>query len=313
MSPKMWSEIIRPALSDRAGTASFIGTPKGKNGFFDLFTRANEDETGQWAGYMYKASDTGYVDAGELAFAANDMAEEEYAQEYECSWEAAMRGAYYGKIMEKLTKDGHIMSVPYEPTLPVLTAWDLGIDDMTAIWFAQFVGKEIHLIDYYEASGVGLNHYVSVLRDKGYTYGEHYLPHDVQVKELSTGRSRLEVLRSLGLTQVRVVPKISVEDGINAVRVILPKCWFDESNCGRGIEALRQYRTEFDAKTQTFRNRPIHDWTSHPNDAFRYLAVSLRDPVDYRNIPSTAVQDYDVFNPMGADNALADSNEWVPW
>ena len=313
MSPKMWSEIIRPALSDRQGTASFIGTPKGKNNFFELYQRAVDDETGQWAGYLYKASETGYVDAGELMFARNDMSEEEYEQEYECSFTAAIRGAYYGKIMEKITKDKQVTSVPYEPTLPVITAWDLGLDDMTSIWFAQIVGKEIRLIDYYEASGTGLNHYVQVLREKGYTYGDHYLPHDVKVREMSSGRSRLEMLRSLGLTQTMVVPKLSVEDGINAVRSILPRCWFDASRCARGIEALRQYRTDFDATTQTFKSRPLHDWTSHPCDAFRYLAVSMRDPINYRDLQGIAEQDYDIFNPMAMANGLADSNDWFPF
>ena len=215
--------------------------------------------------------------------------------------------------MEKITKDKQVTSVPYEPTLPVITAWDLGLDDMTSIWFAQIVGKEIRLIDYYEASGTGLNHYVQVLREKGYTYGDHYLPHDVKVREMSSGRSRLEMLRSLGLTQTMVVPKLSVEDGINAVRSILPRCWFDASRCARGIEALRQYRTDFDATTQTFKSRPLHDWTSHPCDAFRYLAVSMRDPINYRDLQGIAEQDYDIFNPMAMANGLADSNDWFPF
>jgi len=313
MSPKMWSEIIRPALSDRRGTASFIGTPKGKNNFFEIYQRAINDESGQWAGYLYKASDTQYVEQSELQFAAGDMSEEEYAQEYECSWEAAIKGSYYGKIMETITKKEQVTSVPYESAVPVITAWDLGIDDMTAIWFCQRVGKEIRLIDYYESSGVGLNHYVQVLRERDYTYGDHYLPHDVRVKELSTGRSRIDLLRSQGLTQIRVVPKISLEDGINAVRTILPKCWFDAKNCNRGIEALRQYRTDYDDKTQTHRNRPLHDWTSHPCDAFRYLAVSLHDPVDPETIPKVAQQDYNIFDPMGHDNSLANSSDWTPW
>ena len=312
MSPKMWSEIPKSQLVI-TGTASFIGTPKGKNNFFDIYERSIKDESGQWAGYLYKASDTGYVDAGELVFAAGDMSEEEYAQEYECSWEAAIRGAYFGKIMERLTKKNQVTSVPYESSVPVITSWDLGIDDMTAIWFCQLVGKEIRLIDYYESSGVGLNHYVQVLRERDYTYGDHYLPHDVRVKEMSSGKSRLDVLRSLGLTQVRVVPKVGLEDGINAVRTILPRCWFDEQSCNRGVEALRQYRTDYDDRTQTFRNRPLHDWTSHPCDAFRYLAISLRDPIDPASVPQLAQQDYDIFDPMGHDNHIVGSNDWVPW
>jgi phage terminase large subunit len=312
MPGNMWTEIIRPALSDRHGSAAFIGTPKGKNSFFRLYERALNDETNTWGAYLYKASETGYVDEGELLAAKNDMSDEEYAQEYECSFEAAIQGAYYSKQMEKITKDGQVCSVPYESAVPVNTCWDLGLDDMTSIWFYQVVGKEIRMMDYYEGSGTGLQHYVQVLRERGYTYGEHHLPHDVQVRELSSGRSRLEILRSLRLDPIYVVPKLGIEDGINAVRTILSRCWFDEKKCARGVEALRQYRTDFDQKTQTFRSRPLHDWTSHAADAFRYLAVSLRDPVDKRSIPTMAQQDYDIFNPMG-DDYLASSNDWTPW
>jgi len=312
MAPNMWTEIIRPALSDRQGGAAFIGTPKGKNAFYDLYMRAQNDESGLWQSYLYTASETQYVDEGELQAARNDMTDEEYLQEYECSFDAAIKGAYYAKQMENLTKEKQITSVPYDPVLSVNTAWDLGLDDMTAIIFYQIAGKEIRIIDYYENSGAPLNHYVQVLREKGYTYGEHNLPHDVRVKELSTGRSRQDVLRSLGLNPLLIVPKLGIEEGINAVRSVLPRMWIDERKCDRLIEALRQYRTEFDAKTMTFRARPHHDWTSHPCDAMRYLAVSLRDPVDQRRLQSLAQQDYDIFNPMGHDN-LASSNDWVPW
>jgi len=313
MSPNMWTEIIRPALSDRQGSAAFIGTPKGKNSFYNLYKRAEDEKAEEWSGYLYKASETGYVAEGELLSAQNDMSEEEYAQEYECSFEAAIQGAYYSKQMERLTKEGQVCSVPYESALPVNTAWDLGLDDMTSIWFYQLAGKEIRLIDYYENSGAGLPHYVQVLRERGYTYGEHHLPHDVKVKELSTGRSRMDVLKSLQLNPLFVVPKLGIEDGINAVRSILSRCWFDEKKCARGIEALRQYRTEYDQKSQTFRARPLHDWTSHPCDAFRYLAVSLREAVDQKALPKFADQEYDIFNPLGEDTCLASSNDWVPW
>jgi hypothetical protein len=156
------------------------------------------------------------------------------------------------------------------------TAWDLGIDDATAIWFYQQVGKEVRLIDYYEASGVGLDHYASVLKEKGYVYGKHFLPHDAEVKELGTGRSRVETLAGFGI-RVEVVKMQRVEDGINAVRQLLPRCWFDVDRCKQGLDALRLYRKEWDDKTQTFRLRPLHDWTSHAADAIRYMALSIRD------------------------------------
>ena len=240
------------------------------------------------------------------------MTEEEYAQEYECSWEAAIKGAYYGRIMEDLTNKRHIRSVPWEPTSPVNTAWDLGIDDSTAIWFYQQSDREIWLVDYYENSGAGLDHYVKKLKELNYVYGEHYLPHDIQVKELSNNRSRLETLRGLGLNG-RVVARSAVDDGINAVRAILPRCFFDEEKCQKGIEALRQYKTEFNEKTQTFRQRPHHDWTSHAADAFRYLALSLDDSKKGPR-QQKAISEYDIMDPHGSNKQqIAEGTGWIPW
>mgnify|MGYP003647273167 CR=1 FL=1 len=310
MNPKMWSEVLRPALTDRKGKAMFIGTPKGKNVFWELHKFADNPLNIDWSGHIFKASNTGYVDEGELIAARNDMTEEEYAQEYECSWEAAIKGAYYGRLMESATNDKRVRSVPWESTLPVHTSWDLGIDDSTAIWFYQQSDREIWLINYYESSGAGLDHYVKYLKDQDYTYGEHYLPHDVKVKELSSGRSRLEMLRGLGLN-ARVVRKIGIDDGINAVRAILPRCYFDAEKCERGIEALRQYKTAYDEKTQTFRQRPHHDWTSHGSDAFRYLAVSLRDDAGGKRQTRTQGS-YDIFDPYGQQQT-ADGTQWHPW
>jgi hypothetical protein len=161
----------------------------------------------------------------------------------------------------------------------VWTAWDLGIRDATAIWFAQKVGREVRLIDYYEASGVDLGHYARELASRPYDYGGHIVPHDAQAKELGTGKSRLEVLESLGLKNLNIAPQHRIEDGINAVRVLLPKCWFDAEKCARGIEALNLHRSDYDYKLQVLRPRPVHDWTSHAADAFRYLALTLEQTV----------------------------------
>jgi hypothetical protein len=161
----------------------------------------------------------------------------------------------------------------------VWTAWDLGIRDATAIWFAQKVGREVRLIDYYEASGVDLGHYARELASRPYDYGGHIVPHDAQAKELGTGKSRLEVLESLGLKNLNIAPQHRIEDGINAVRVLLPKCWFDAEKCARGIEALNLHRSDYDHKLQVLRPRPVHDWTSHAADAFRYLALTLEQTV----------------------------------
>jgi phage terminase large subunit len=277
MDPRFWPEVIRPALADRLGWAAFIGTPKGHNGFFDVreIARSSPD----WFYLELRASETKILPQSELDAARALMTEDQYAQEFECSFEAAIQGAYYGKAMVQADADKRISRVPYDPRLSVYTAWDLGIGDSTVIWFAQQVGQEVRLIDYYESSGVGLDHYAGVLRTKYPNYAEHLLPHDAEVKELGTGRSRLETLRSLGLTNIRVLPAQSVEDGINAARLLIPRCWFDVEKCARGIECLRQYRAEFDEKLKTLKSRPLHDWTSHGADAFRYLAMGLKPAV----------------------------------
>jgi hypothetical protein len=180
--------------------------------------------------------------------------------------------------------------VPYDPAYPVHTAWDLGINDSTAIWFAQvFRGGAVNIIDYYESSGVGLDHYADVLNRKEYTYGDHLAPHDIEVRELGSGKSRLETAYSLGL-RFRVIPKMKVADGINAARMLIPKCYFDRDKCGEGLEMLRQYRQEWDEKRKIFRDHPRHDYTSHAADAFRYLAVGLENREVMRKPPQQVAQ-----------------------
>jgi len=269
-----WSTVIRPAIADRQGRATFIGTPKGKNEFWEIYDAASRDSS--WYTAMHKASDTGLLPQEELDAALKTMGEDRYEQEFECSFEAAIAGSYYGTEMKRATEENRLTTVPYDRSLGVVTAWDLGVGDSTSIWFAQYVGAEVRLIDYYESSGVGLDHYANVLQDKNYVYESHILPHDVQVKELGTGKSRLETLDNLGIRPVEIAPKLNVDDGIQAVRSMLDRCWFDEKKCNRGIEALRQYQRDYDEKGRTWRGRPRHDWTSHGADAMRYLAVGYR-------------------------------------
>jgi len=281
MNPRVWSEVIRPALADREGWAIFIGTPMGRNAFWEIYDRATRDES--WFAAQFRASETGVIGAAELAAARAVMSEEEYAQEFECSFDAAVAGAYYAKSIAAAEAEGRVTRVPWEPALPVHTAWDLGVGDSTAIWFCQQAGRELRLIDYHEASGVGLDHYAKLLGEKPYAYGDHLLPHDVRVTELGTGKSRLEVLAGLGI-RARVVANLPVDDGIQAVRNLLPRCWIDAERCARGLEALRQYRREYDDRLRAFKARPLHDWTSHAADALRYLAVGLR-PVESAPAP----------------------------
>jgi len=273
MDPRVWPEVIRPALTDRGGWAVFIGTPKGRNSFYERWRRAQSDPA--WFALMLKASETGLISEAELTVARGDLSEEQYAQEFECSFDAAVIGAYYGRLMRKAKEQKRITNVPHEPSLPVWTAWDLGIADATAIWFAQVVGREIRIIDYYESSGVELAHYVRELQKRDYLYAGHIVPHDSQAKELGTGKSRIELMQSLGLRSITLAPSHFVEDGIEAVRVFLPKCWFDAGRCARGIDALELYRAQYDDKRATLKPRPVHNWSSHAADAFRYLAMAL--------------------------------------
>lgn len=188
-------------------------------------------------------------------------------------------GSYYGRYLAEAEKEGRMRALTAEPTLPVSTAWDLGMDDSTAIWFFQQAGREIRVLDYMEDTGKGLEFYAREVLNRPYVYADHLLPHDVQVRELGTGKSRLEVLHSLGLARARVVPSQTLADGINSVRSVLPRCWFDEKRCEKGLEALRMYRREYDETRKIYHDRPLHDWTSHAADAFRYLALGINDVI----------------------------------
>lgn len=286
MKPSIWGEVVRPLLSDRRGWACWIGTPKGRNGFWQVFEQAQQSQG--WFHLMLKASQTGLLAQEELDDARRSMTEEQYQQEFECSFEAAIQGAYYAKELKAAEDEGRIAGVPYDPSHQVHVAWDLGIGDATSLVFCQQIGKEWRIINFYESSGVGLDHYVKVLNSKQYNYGSMILPHDAAAKELGTGKSRVEVLESLGVRNITVLKASKVEDGINAVRMTMPMMWFDKDKCRGLLEALRQYRTEFDEKRKTFKPTPLHDWTSHAADAMRYLCVGLEHskpqqwkPLDY--------------------------------
>ena len=276
MAPRVWTEIIRPAIADKLGWVLFIGTPMGHNQFWEVYDYALRGRD-DWYAKLYRASDTKVIPEKELEEARAIMTPEQYEQEFECSFTAAVSGSYYGRLITKADKDGRITDVPVDDNVGVETWWDLGIGDSTAIWFAQRVGEEIHLIDYYETSGESLAHYADVLADKGYAYSSHIAPHDIMARELGTGKSRLEVANELGI-DFDIAPKLEVDHGIESVRNTLPNCWFDRKKCKQGLDALRQYRKQWDEKNQTFKNKPLHDWCSHASDAFRYGCVA--EPLD---------------------------------
>lgn len=293
MQPKVW-EFLRPVLAENDGFAIFIFTPRGRNHAYTTLRLAQENPA--WFAQVLSARDTNAITEEAIDYERRaGMPEELIEQEFYCSFDAALVGSYYGDLMSKALEENRICRVPWEPTLPVTTAWDLGIGDATAIWFFQRVGREERAIDYYEGSGEGFPFYAKMLAEKPYTYQEHIVPHDASVREMGTGKSRLEVGRSLGM-KMRIARKLPVDDGINAVRILIPKMWFDENKCARGIEALRQYTKDRLDETgpnnePMFRNEPKHDWTSHAADAIRTYAVGVRPdrkPVE-RTAPKLAI------------------------
>lgn len=264
-------------------------TPRGKNHGWALYEDAKKSQ--HWFAQKLGVEDTHAVNEEDLAEEKRAMPRALYEQEYNCSFEAALEGSYYGEQIAFLRAQDppQIGKVPWEPRVQVTTAWDLGMHDNTAIWFCQQVGKEVRLIDYYASSGVGLDHYAKVLHEKKYAYDRHLLPHDAEVRELGTGKSRVEVLRSLGI-RATVGKRHDDADRINAVRMILPRCWFDEAKCDLGLRALNEYAKEVieddsgpNGET-VYRDKPKHDWTSHGADSFGELAVGLRPPREKREI-----------------------------
>ena len=279
IAPSALTQVIMPALSDRQGWLDLSGTPKGWGNLLgETYKRAQNDP--EWFVQVLKASQTRLIPQEELDRLRRAMPENEYLQEFECSFDAAITGAYYAVELAKADEAGRITAVPYDPMLKTYTAWDLGISDSMSIWFVQSNGRELRVIDYYEAAGYGLDHYANVLTQKGYSYAKHYGPHDIQVRELGTGRSRWEIAKGLGIT-FDVVAQMQVADGINAARMTIPRMWFDAKKTAKGLDALRQYREKIDEK-RGIALGPLHDWTSHAADAFRYFCVGFQEAIEHK-------------------------------
>ena len=282
MAPSVWGEIIRPMLADRQGWATFIGTLKGRNHLWKLYEDHADDPA--WFTLLARASSTGIIPDAELKDMRADMTPEEYEQEMECSPDAAIRGAYWGKELAAAETEGRMIPVEAAPG-PVHTVWDLGMGDSTAIWWWQAVGAEIRVLDFYESHGHGLEHYAAVCASKPWPAGDDWVPHDAKVRELGTGRTRIETLIAMG-RKPRLVPDHKVEDGIEGVRRVLSRCWFNTPTTRDGVEGLKQYRADYDEKLRVFKDRPRHDWTSHRSDSFRYLAMAYREIVPAPPKPS---------------------------
>lgn len=282
--PGLWANVVRPMLADRNGSATFIGSSKGKNEFYDIHRRAQGDPQ-NWYSLLMPASKSGIVPQAELDAMLLEMGADRYMQEMECSFDAAILGAFYAEEIKRATDQNRIRQLFPDRALRVHTAWDLGYRDSSAVWFIQCLGQERRIIDYYETSGVALDHYVEILEQKkrsktnpdGYLYGNHYFPHDIAVHELTTGQSRKDTLEGLGV-EVTVVPQHAVLDGINAVRRMLDRSFIDPFKCERGFEAIKNYRREYDERLKDWKSKPHHDWASHSADALRIFAVGHDEP-----------------------------------
>tara|TARA_R110000787_G_scaffold36047_2_gene92210 strand:+ start:523 stop:1680 length:1158 start_codon:yes stop_codon:yes gene_type:complete len=281
----MARELLAPIFDENDGWELYIYTPRGHNHGYDLFQAAGESPA-IWFRERLTIDDTvevvdgkespiitqAYVDQRLKEGMDEDLAQ----QEYWCSFDGSMQGSYYSQAFKSMDTQDRVRSVPWEPSLPVHTAWDLGVGDATGIWFLQVAGQDIRWIDYYEASGEGLNHYIKKMHEKPYNYGMHFAPHDIKVREFTTGKSRLELARTMGV-RFKVVTKLGVDEGIDMMRRLFPRSFFDAVKCKRGIQALREYRKEYDEKRREFRTAPFHDWTSHASDAARSFAVGWDD------------------------------------
>ena len=304
--PSVWGNVVRPALSDKQGWCVFGGTPKGKNQFWDIYETSRKLPK-EWFTLSLPASKSKLLPESELQAAQAQLAEDQYLQEYECSFEAAIVGAIWGIEMRKLTEDGRITKVENQIEVKTHTAWDLGHTDDTAIWWYQVIGGEIHIVDFFALSGGTIEEFVSKIKEKPYNYGKHYLPHDARARTLASGgKSVIEQMAAhLGINNLAIVPSLSVQEGIQAVRTALPRCWFDAEKCADGIEALRQYQREYDEDKKAFRQTPKHDWTSHPADAMRMLAISWRpEPTEKAPDPSKVLI-------VGPENEVTMNDMWA--
>ena len=280
MRPRIWGEIIRPLLADRLGWAVFIGTPKGHNAFWDIYNNATKDDN--WYAKTLRASQTGLLPKSELEDAAKSMTQDQYLQEFECDFESAILGAYYGKEMRQLTDQGRITPIEYDPMFSLFSSWDLGYSDDTTIWTWQVVHGEIRFLDYHTSNGQSIPFYTGYIAQQEMKYGAkykyHYLPHDARAKTLASGgKSVIEQLSAkIKLECLKIVPNLSLQDGIQATRMMLLRSWFDPK-CEEGIECLRQYERAYNEDKKIFSDKPLHNWASHGADAARMAAIAWKE------------------------------------
>lgn len=275
MNPTVWTKNLLPTLADRRGWVVMIGTPKGKNHFYKQYMSALQRRE-EWFSFLLKASESGILPPEELELQKANMDEDEYLQEYECSFDAAVKGTYYASLIAELENLGKVDAlIEFDPNFPVKMACDIGYTDSTSMWFWQDRPDGLAIIDYEEHHSEPLSFYVNLLQSKPYQYSEIWLPHDARAASFQTGRSTIEQIMDyqfLGDPRIDITPNLSIQHGVDAARKILPTCWFNP-RCATGLEALRAYRRDWDEITKAYSSRPVHDWSSHGSDAFRYLSL----------------------------------------
>ncbi len=281
--PNAW-EYVRPILRENGGWAIFDYTPRGKNHGHTLYETAMKlmaAGDSAWFCQRLTIDDTGVLTQADMdAERREGMSEDMIRQEYYCSFEGVQQGSIFGKQMEQAELDGRICAVPWQPELPVDTWWDIGSGDPTAIWFTQTAGREIHIIDYYENSGVGvgIDHYIKHLQGLPYLWGTHTGPHDLDAHQFAAGgKSAFEVAKGFGF-KFRVLPRGDKQEGINIARTFLNRCWFDRKKTERGRLALVSYHYQWIEARKMFSTEPYHDWSSNGSDSFRYLATGHKNP-----------------------------------
>ena len=267
-------QFIRPALMYNDGWCIFVSTPRGRNHMYEMHQIAKQSP--DWFESTKTVMDCGHISLGEIEKERQTMSEDMIQQEFFCSYEAGVEGSYYGRYLDKMRLENRIGFVPYEPSYKVHTAWDLGVNDPTCIIFFQICGQIVRIIDCYTNIDKGLDHYAKILSQKPYLYGYHFAPHDIKVRELGStgGITRLEAAKRLGIN-FKVLPNLSIEDGIEATRLSMSKWWIDEAKCVNLLKALEAYRREFDSTRKVYKDHPLHDWSSNFADAARYLSISL--------------------------------------
>ena len=291
--PNAWA-YIRPMLAENGGWAVFIYTPRGKNHGYTLYNMAKKAD--EWFCQNLTVNDTKRADGSPVISPeaieterSEGMEEALIQQEFFGSFEAQIPGAYFADQLQQAKDQNRVGRIPIEPSLQVHTAWDLGISDSMSIWFFQAMGKEIRLVDYYESNGKGMEHYIQHLTQwadrNGVIYGQHLAPHDIEVRELTSGRSRKDVARDMGITFRTVQrPRTKIE-GIQAIRRMFPRFWIDDERAEQGYACIASYHREWDEKHQRFRDQPVHDWASHGADALQTLALGWRDTMMSGNRP----------------------------